>query len=189
MLLEYYALCTYRSYRGGASEGRWFDYGEYFLYEHSLLIERNEADYLPKIRDFTLKIVGNNREADELAAAIGSDFRRRFVLARRNLDKGAIAFCIFVNGEVAHIGFVAMSEEAKNTVDHMPYKVDFSNNEKTVNKISWRTKQFTNKKDIKDYKHPAFPYGNFIVMANDIKEHWCNKHDGQGKGKNTCRNN
>ena len=50
-------------------------------------------------------------------------------MARRNLDKGAIAFCIFVNGEVAHIGFVAMSEEAKNTVDHMPYKVDFSNNE------------------------------------------------------------
>lgn len=106
-----------------------FDYGEYFLYEHPLLVERNENDYLPKIKDFTLKIISSNKEADELAAATGYDFRRRFVSARRSLDKGAIAFCIFVNGEIAHIGFVAMSEEAKNTFDPMPYKVEFSNNE------------------------------------------------------------
>ena len=106
-----------------------FDYGEYFLYEHPLLVERNENDYLPKIKDFTLKIISSNKEADELAAATGYDFRRRFVSARRSLDKGAIAFCIFVKGEIVHIGFVAMSEEAKNTFDPMPYKVDFSNNE------------------------------------------------------------
>jgi len=104
-----------------------FDYGEYFLYEHPL-IERNEAAFLPNIQDYTFKIISSNKEADELAA-IGSDFRRRFVSARRSLEKGAIAFCIFVKGEIVHIGFVAMSEEAKNTFDPMPYKVDFSNNE------------------------------------------------------------
>jgi len=104
-----------------------FDYGEYFLYEHTLE-DGNEADFLPNIQDYTFKIISNNKEADELAA-IGSDFRRRFVSARRSLDKGAIAFCIFVKGEIVHIGFVAMSEEAKKTFDPMPYKVDFSNKE------------------------------------------------------------
>ena len=56
-------------------------------------------------------------------------FRRRFVKASGMLDKGAIAFCIFVKGEIAHIGWIALSEEAHKAVDNLPYKVDFSNNE------------------------------------------------------------
>lgn len=107
---------------------RLFQYGNYYLYEQTPK-ERDEADFLPRIEDFTFKIVCNNDEADELAAAIGCDFRRRFVNARKYLDKGAIAFCIFVNGEIAHIGCVALSEEAKKTFDSLPYEVDFSNNE------------------------------------------------------------
>ena len=107
---------------------RLFIYGHYYLYEHTL-DERNEADFMPRIKDFTFRIVHNNEEADELAAATGCDFRRRFVNARKYLDKGAIAFCIFVNGEIAHIGCVALSEEAKKTFDCLPYEVDFSNNE------------------------------------------------------------
>lgn len=107
---------------------RLFQYGDYNIYEQTLK-ERDEADFLPRIEDFTFKIVCNNDEADELAAAIGCDFRRRFVNARKYLDKGAIVFCIFVNGEIAHIGCVALSEEAKKTFDCLPYEVDFSNNE------------------------------------------------------------
>ena len=108
---------------------RWFfRYGNYYLYEHTLE-ERNEADFMPTIQDFIFRIIHTNQEGDELAAATGYDFRRRFVTARHSLDKGAIAFCIFVNGEIAHIGWVALSEEAKNTFDNLPYKVDFSNNE------------------------------------------------------------
>lgn len=105
-----------------------FVYGDYYLYEYTLK-ERNEADFLPEIQDFTLKIISSNEEADKLAEAIGSDFRRRFVKARRMLDKGAIAFCIFVKGEIVHIGWVALNEEAHRAVDNLPYKVDFSNNE------------------------------------------------------------
>jgi hypothetical protein len=103
-------------------------YGDCYLYEYTLK-ERNEADFLPKIQDFTLKIISSNEEADRLAEAIGSDFRRRFVTARSKLDKGAIAFCIFVKGEIAHIGWVALSEEAHKAVDNLPYRVDFSNHE------------------------------------------------------------
>jgi hypothetical protein len=107
---------------------QFFEYGDFYLYEYRLK-ERNEADFLPKIPDFTLKIVSSNEEADKLAKAIGSDFRRRFVRARGMLDKGAIAFCIFVKGEIVHIGWVALSEEAHKAVDNLPYRVDFLNHE------------------------------------------------------------
>jgi hypothetical protein len=105
-----------------------YQYGDYYLYQHTLE-ERNEADFMPRIQDFTFRMVRTNEEADELAASPGYDFRRRFVNARKSLDKGAIAFCVFVSGEIAHIGWVALSEEAKKTFDPLPYKVDFSNGE------------------------------------------------------------
>lgn len=109
-------------------EGWLLEYGDYYIYEYTLK-ERKEADFLPEIPDFTFKVISSNEEADKLAEAIGSDFRRRFVTARNKLDKGAIAFCIFVKGEIAHIGWVALSEEAHKAVDNLPYKVDFLNHE------------------------------------------------------------
>ena len=113
--------------RGYAFVSVWLvQYRDYYLYEYTIK-ERNEAEYLPEIQDFTFKIISSNKEADKLAEAMGSDFRRRFVTARSMLDKGAIAFCIFVKGEIAHIGWVALSEEAHKAVDNLPYRVDFSN--------------------------------------------------------------
>jgi len=107
---------------------RFLECGDFYLYEYTLK-ERNEADFLPEIPDFTFKIVSGNEEGDRLAETIGSDFRRRFFRARNMLDKGAIAFCVFIKGEIAHIGWVALSEEAHKAVDNLPYKVDFSNHE------------------------------------------------------------
>lgn len=104
-----------------------FQYGTFYVYEHTIK-ERNEADFLPKIQNFTVQIVYTNQQADELAAN-GFDFRSYSIHARRNLDKGAIAFCIFVGWELAHVGWVAMTEEAKNTVDPFPFRIDFSNKE------------------------------------------------------------
>jgi hypothetical protein len=115
--------------RGFAFVSVWLvKYGDYYLYEYTLR-ERNEADFLPEIHNFTFKIISSNKEADKLAEASSSDFRTRFVRARNMLDKGAIAFCIFVKGEIAHIGWVALSEEAHKAVDNLPYRVDFLNHE------------------------------------------------------------
>jgi len=105
-----------------------FRAGTYYLYEHTMR-ERDEADFLPRIKDFTFRIVRSNEEADELAAATGADFRRRFVRARRCLDSGAVAFCVFVGERIVHIGYVGLTEEAKRTVDPLPYRVDFSRKE------------------------------------------------------------
>lgn len=50
-----------------------FQYGTFYVYEHTIK-ERNEADFLPKIQNFTVQIVYTNQLADELAAN-GFDFR------------------------------------------------------------------------------------------------------------------
>ena len=103
-------------------------YGTVYLYEHTMK-ERNEADFLPEIQGLTFQMVSTNEQADNLAANGFADLRLHFVKARRNLDKGAIAFCVFVERELAHTGWVAMTEEAKNTFDRLPYRVNFSNKE------------------------------------------------------------
>jgi hypothetical protein len=104
--------------------GYFFRYDNYYLYEHTIKA-RNEADFLPKTRDFTFKIVTTTRQADELAAA-GIDFGTHHPNERRGLEKGAVAFCFFIDGELAHLGQVAINEEAKNCFDLLPYRVDFA---------------------------------------------------------------
>jgi hypothetical protein len=104
--------------------GYLFRYEKYYLYEHTLKA-RDEADFLPKTRDFTLKIVTTRRQADELAAA-GFDFGSHLLSARPKLAKGAVAFCLFVSGELAHIAWLAMSQEAKDSFTPLPYRVNFA---------------------------------------------------------------
>jgi len=104
-----------------------FRYQTCYVYEHTIG-EMNEADFKPRIQDYTVQIISTKQQADELAAA-GFEFRSHTIHASRKLDKGAIAFCIFVGRELAHIGWIAMTEEAKKAVDHHPYYVDFANNE------------------------------------------------------------
>jgi len=113
-------------------------YRTYYLYEHTLK-ERNEADFVPRIQNLAFEIVATNQQADELSA-IGLDFCSHFINAKRGLDKGAVAFCFFVGQELAHIGRVAMTEEAKKTFDSLPYRVNFSN------KQAWTGGTWTNPK-------------------------------------------
>ncbi|HEY92590.1 MAG TPA: GNAT family N-acetyltransferase [Dehalococcoidia bacterium] len=107
---------------------RIFHYGTFYLYEHTTG-NHYEADFMPRMQDFTFKLVATNQQASELAANSFEDFRGRFLNSRRGLDKGAIAFCIFHGLELAHIGWVAMTEEAKNTFDTLPYYVNFLDNQ------------------------------------------------------------
>lgn len=101
--------------------------GTYYLYEHPTR-ERNEAGFRPRIQNVTVKTVSSNQEADALANE-GFEFRSSFFNARRMLDKGAIAFCVFVGHEIANISWLAVTETAKNAFEMFPYKVDFSNKE------------------------------------------------------------
>ena len=95
----------------------------YYIYEH-VLKERNEADFLPRLQNFTFEIVHNNQQADELAAR-GYEFRSTDGEDCYRLDNGAIAFCVFVEGELAHKGWVVLTEEAKRAIVNLPLKLDF----------------------------------------------------------------
>jgi hypothetical protein len=107
--------------------GSLFRYETYYLYESRLqeIDETKEADVMPGIPDFTSKIVFTNQEADELVVD-GYEFRYSDGIHRERLDKGAIAVCVFVGRELAHIGWVAMNEEAMRSIITLPYRVDFS---------------------------------------------------------------
>jgi len=107
-----------------------FRYETYYLYELPTenVRELNEADFVPNIDNFILKTISTNQEADDLEAD-GFEFRSQVDNARERLDNGAIAFCIFVGQELAHIGWVAMSQEAKDSLNEPPYKTDYSEHE------------------------------------------------------------
>ena len=106
---------------------RIFFYKTYYLYKYDIE-ELDEAAYLPRTQDFTLKIVSSNREADEMAAD-GYDMRYWYPVYSKRLDKGAVAFCLFIGRELAHIGWVGVNSRAKASLGEVPYKVSYSNNE------------------------------------------------------------
>jgi len=112
--------------------GLLFKYQTFHLIEHTLEQTRHldEKDFLPKTDHLEWKVVATNQEADELEAE-GFEFRSYayFFSARKALDKGAMATCIFVDRELAHIGWLAMTEEAKNSLNEPPIRVDFSKKE------------------------------------------------------------
>jgi hypothetical protein len=104
-----------------------FHYGTYYLYEHTIE-DREESNFAPKIKDFTFQIVSSIEYADKLARE-GYDIYLTSINARQRLAKGAIAFCILVGADIAHIGWLAMNEEAKEIIEPFPYFVDFQNRE------------------------------------------------------------
>ncbi|UCE98001.1 MAG: hypothetical protein JSV74_01350, partial [Dehalococcoidia bacterium] len=105
-----------------------FVYKKYYIYEH-ILKERSETNYYPKVKGFIFKIISSNVQLDKIIKEGFEDFRELslFVNVRSCLNKGAIAFCFFKGKKLAHIGWVATNQEAKNTFDNLPYYVDFSN--------------------------------------------------------------
>jgi hypothetical protein len=118
-----------------------FEYKTYYLWGNVIEDVRNsnEADFTPTIGDFTFKIVTTNQEADELEGD-GLEFRSHINNARERLDNGAVAFCIFIEQELANISWVAMTQKAKDSLNNPPFKVDFSNNE------AWSGGAWTNPK-------------------------------------------
>jgi len=107
-----------------------YSYQTYYLFEHKL-VERNEAEFTPKTQNFTFKLVSKKEQLDELAAS-DFEFDPYGDIIRDWLKKGATAFCIFLNQEIASIGYVVMSEETMKSLYELPYQVDSANNEACI---------------------------------------------------------
>ena len=104
------------------------EWGSVYLYEYDLASrEMPQRRALPE--SYVLHIVHMNEEADQLAARGLEDFRTRFILARRNLNRGAVAFCVHEGGELANVGWLGFTKRAKECMDRVPYSVDFEHGE------------------------------------------------------------
>ena len=109
---------------------RLFQYRTYYLYADPVeyAAPLNEAEFKPNIDNLMARIVSSNAEADELEAQ-GFEFRSQIPDARRRLDEGALANCIFAGNELAHQGWIALDQRALDSLDEPPYRVDFTNKE------------------------------------------------------------
>ncbi len=124
--------------------GPFFRYVKYDLFEYHLeeIDGLNEADFLPDLDGFRFEIVRSNHEADRLERE-GFEFRSQHPRYRERLDKGAVAACVFVAGDLAYVGWVALSDRAKESMGEPPYrfKVNFSNGEACAGSI-WTNPQY-----------------------------------------------
>ena len=105
-----------------------------YWHEHFAIYETNTADYAlglvaPSIDGLEVYILGSESDVQRLMSEGYEDVRRVVRPAARRLQQGAVGFCAFVNREVAHVSWVAFTQEAKLTFDVLPYFVDFEGGE------------------------------------------------------------
>ncbi|MCX6654510.1 MAG: hypothetical protein NTY03_05235, partial [Candidatus Bathyarchaeota archaeon] len=116
------------------------NYAICYLYEVDItdilegLKGKTVADFAPGLQNLICRAVFSNQDADAMEDA-GLEFRSYNSSYRKWLEKGAVAYCIFIDKEFAHIVWAAMNEEAKQMIDPIPYKVNFANNEVCISEI------------------------------------------------------
>jgi hypothetical protein len=107
----------------------------FFLYEHYHRA-RSGTGLVPRPEGFDECLVEGNEAADS-AAAGHNDFRDTVPGARRALECGAVALCIYHGRDVAHVGWLATSSAARRALDRLGYEVRFDRGE------SWTGAAFT----------------------------------------------
>jgi ribosomal protein S18 acetylase RimI-like enzyme len=113
----------------------------YYLYE-CRLAKWNEADFRPKIHNFTLQTISTEQQLDALIAN-GFDLSLDSELTRRGIQKGAVAFMLFIGKELASRELVATNAGAKAVIDKYPYAVDFDHGEACASGV-WTNPKFRN---------------------------------------------
>lgn len=102
-----------------------FEYKTYYLYENNL---DNELEYSPRIGKYHLRIISTTKEIDDLIAD-GFDIKSYHAgidALKRRINKGAILFSLFIDRDLAHTTWAALTNEAKEDIDPTPYVIDYS---------------------------------------------------------------
>jgi len=106
-----------------------FSHETYYLLKRVVAdVELRPEKQIDFISELTTSAIKSNAEADEIARGF-EDFRSYTMNAHRILDAGGIAFCLYIGKEVANIGWIAVTERAKNAMTDIPFHVAFDNNE------------------------------------------------------------
>ena len=114
----------------------------FYLFRHTI-VKRNIEDFMPSIRNFKEFMLQDIKEMGALEAK-GYKFISRRKSTEIALINGVIVFCVFVNKELAHVGKLALTENAKRYVDNLPFKVDFNQKEACTGG-TWTSPKFRGK--------------------------------------------
>lgn len=85
------------------------------------------ALHRPPVPAVEVRWIRSEAEADALPYQ--EDFRDFSFHARSALRDGALAVCFYLNGEFAHVGWIAFDPLGKRWVDNIPFAVDFQQGE------------------------------------------------------------
>ncbi|HAG08567.1 MAG TPA: hypothetical protein DCK87_03245, partial [Desulfotomaculum sp.] len=99
--------------------------GNYYIYEKPLT-KNEKYQFNTKLQNAVIKIISTPEEFEQLVSN-GYDFK--MMLFKPKLEKGALAFCAFINKELAHVTWVALNKKTKKEIDYLPFKVAFQNKE------------------------------------------------------------
>jgi len=118
-----------------------FQHRAYYFY--SIVLEPEQIPkhaVEPPIGNVSYRIVSSSKEADILEEE-GFEFSSRVPDARRRLDAGAIATCVFVGHELGNIVWVATSQQARDSLPEPPFKIDWSGRE-CLSSDGWTNPKF-----------------------------------------------
>ena len=102
---------------------------ERFLVHEFVLTELGDASLAPPVAGLEVHVIECEDDADRLVQEGCEDFGLAIGSSRRRLASGAVAFCAHVDGVLAHVAWIALSEEAKQSFDVLPYRVAFDRGE------------------------------------------------------------
>jgi hypothetical protein len=120
---------------------RIYERSTYFVRDTSFTNVDTAVD-LPRMRGLTFKVLTRKTELDELIDD-GYDIILNPGNMRRVLGKGAAVFAIFADGELASMGWAAMTAEAKAAFRVYPYNVDLDKQACIVG--DWTNPRFRNR--------------------------------------------
>jgi hypothetical protein len=95
-----------------------------YLYEN-ILTRRNEADFLPGIRNICFIIVRTKQQFDDLIMA-GYDLSDYDSETWSLLEKGVLAGLLFIEKDLASVEWIAQNPQANSAINIYPLKIDFS---------------------------------------------------------------
>jgi hypothetical protein len=109
----------------------------------SRLIPRNENCFKPGFNEFTLKIVTNEQQMDDLVKS-GFNFLSHLEKAKYRISQGAAACFIFAGKELASMEWVATNPRAKAAIDIYPCQVLYKANEAYAGGV-WTNQKYRGK--------------------------------------------
>ena len=79
----------------------------------------------PPVEGLDVQVLHSESDVDRLVAMGYEDVRGAVRYAGHSLRHGAVGFCAYVNGAVAHVAWVALNDSAKATLAPIPCDVRF----------------------------------------------------------------